>query len=201
MLLAVGGNSRNIGKTAVAAAIIAALPQARWQAIKITQHGHHICSPTGEPCDCDPGDALHPYALDEQKIADATDSGRFLAAGAVRSWWLRTAAGELGHALPALRKLLDEHAYTIVESNSLLRFIRPDLYLMVLDFSVADIKDSARLYMDRADAFVLTSTGVAPWPHVPRRWFEMKPCFPVAPPRYMTPELVEFIRGRLSIPR
>jgi hypothetical protein len=43
----------------------------------------------------------------------------------------------------------------ILESNTLLQFLKPSLYLMVLDPSKTDFKDSARLQMDRASAFVL----------------------------------------------
>jgi hypothetical protein len=199
MLIAVGGHSRNIGKTSVVCGIIAATPECRWQAIKITQHGNHACTTDGAPCECDPGDPLHPYALDEQTAADRTDSGRYLAAGAARSWWLRTAQGELGHALGALKDLLAQAEHTVVESNSLLRFLKPDLYVVVLDFGVTDIKDSSRLYMDWANAFVIVERGISspPWPGIPQRWFQGKPSFVVSPPSYMSDDLVNFIRERV----
>ncbi len=199
MLIAVGGHSRNIGKTSVACGIIAATEELRWQAIKITQHGNHACTTDGAQCECDPGDPLHPYALDEQTAADRTDSGRYLSAGAARSWWLRTAQGELGHAIGALKDLLAQAEYTVVESNSLLQFLKPDLYLVVLDFGVTDMKDSSRLYMDRADAFVIVNCGIAspPWPGMPQRWFQGKPAFAVSPPSYMSQELAAFMRDRV----
>ena len=46
-LVVVGGHSRNIGETSVAAGLIAALPRYNWTAMKITQHGHGICSAAG----------------------------------------------------------------------------------------------------------------------------------------------------------
>lgn len=200
MLVAVGGHSRNIGKTAVAAGLIATIPEVRWQAIKITQFGHGHCSEHGGICDCSPVDVTHPFALDPQNEPDATDTGRFLAAGAARSWWLRTRQGELGHALPRLKELLSEAGPTIVESNSILQFFRPDVYVVVLDYSVPDMKDSTRRYFDRADAFAIVENAVTvpPWPGVPARWLE-KPRFLVRSPEFRNAQLTEFVRSRVTI--
>jgi len=200
MLVVVGGHSRNVGKTSVVCEIITGIPEARWQAIKITQHGHNFCSIDGHPCDCAPGDASHPFVLDEQPGADRTDSGRYLAAGARRSFWLRTAKDELGHAIPTLKSLLAGAEHTIVESNSVMRFFTPDLYLVVLDYGVEDMKESTRLFFDRADAFVVNAAGrpAPPWPGIPRRWLEGKPRFPADPPRYGGPELIAFVRSRMA---
>ena len=43
-----------------------------------------------------------------------------------------------------------------MESNSMLRFLRPDVYVSVLDPGTADFKESAKRYLDRADAVVVT---------------------------------------------
>ena len=197
MLVAVGGHSRDVGKTSVVCGIIAAIPEARWQAIKITQHGHNVCSEHGHACGCAASDPSHPYALDEQVKADGSDSGRYLAAGAERSYWLRTAQGELGHAVPVLRELLSGAENTIVESNSVLRFFQPSVYISVLDFANTDIKESARSYLDRADAYVISNAGLPVWPGIPERWFRDKPCFMTEPPVYVPGELVEFVRRQM----
>ncbi|MBI4908628.1 MAG: hypothetical protein HY820_33725 [Acidobacteria bacterium] len=198
MLIAVGGHSRNVGKTSVVCGIIAALPEMNWQAFKITQHGHNICSQDGHPCDCAPADATHPFAIDQQVGVDSTDTGRYLRAGARRAWWVRTAQGALGHAIPDLRGLLADAPNNIVESNSLLRFLQPDLYIVVLDYSIADMKDSFRLYMDRADAFVVQTHGLSPppWQGIPPRWLQGKPCFDATPGETIPSQLTEFIRSR-----
>ena len=64
-IVVVGGHTRNIGKTSVVAGLIAALPQRRWTAIKITQFGHGVCSANGEPCDCETAD--HTIAISEER--------------------------------------------------------------------------------------------------------------------------------------
>jgi len=51
-VVVVGGHSRSVGKTSVVAGLIAALPEYAWNAMKITQFGHGVCSRNGELCDC-----------------------------------------------------------------------------------------------------------------------------------------------------
>ena len=93
-VVVVGGHTRNIGKTSVVAGLIAALPEMRWTAMKITQFGHGVCSANGEACDCETAD--HTIAVSEERVANGTDSGRYLGAGAVRSLWVRTRHGSAG---------------------------------------------------------------------------------------------------------
>ena len=53
-----------------------------------------------------------------------TDSSRYLAAGAERSFWVRTRQGQLSEAMPRVRALLADSGNAIVESNSVLRFLQ-----------------------------------------------------------------------------
>jgi len=159
-LIVVGGHTRSIGKTQLVCDMIAALPAANWIAGKITQYGHGVCATNGHNCDCAPTE--HIVALDWEAAASETDSGRFLRAGAAKSFWLRTKQGYLAEGMPVLRealnnawKLLDTTALSvIVESNSLLQFVKPSLYVSVLDPQREDFKDSAQRILDRADLFV-----------------------------------------------
>ncbi len=88
--------------------------------------------------------------------------GRYLAAGAVRSFWVRTRTGDLAVAMPRIRKEIAGAENVVIESNSILRFLRPDLYLSVLDPGVGDFKDSAKYFLDRADAVLVAEGG--DWP-------------------------------------
>src|SRR5215469_11686409 len=102
-VVVVGGHTRSIGKTQLVCDIIAAFPKADWIAGKITQYGHGVCAQNGEDCDCAPTE--HVCALDwEQRFDTGTDSSRFLAAGAKRSFWLRTKQGYLAEGMPLLRQ-------------------------------------------------------------------------------------------------
>ena len=179
--------------------ILRAFPDAGWTAVKITQYGHNICAVSGDDCDCAPAD--HSFALDEEhECNDRTDSSRFLVAGAARAFWLRTQQEQLAEALPALRAELAGANNVIIESNTLLRFLVPDLYLVVLDPSQPDFKASARQFLDRADAFVLRHPLASPetsWPDVPASLFSCTPSFlqPLWHP--LPPGLADLVRARL----
>lgn len=195
MLVVVGGHSRNIGKTSVACGIIRALREWHWTAIKITQYGHGICSRAGEPCEC--ADLIHPVAISEENGRDpSTDSGRFLAAGAERAFWVRTAAGELNEAMPRLRRMMNGADHVIVESNSILRFLKPDFCVMVLDGSVADFKPTSLRFLDRANALVFTSGAAPVWPNVAPRLLMNKPRFTALAPTYENAALSHFLQNR-----
>jgi hypothetical protein len=199
MFVVVGGHSRNIGKTAVVAGLIRKLRDRRWTAVKITQYGNGACAHGGGSCGCEAGPG-EPFALSEEYQPGATDSGRFLAAGAERSFWLRTPAGQLPRAAGAVRKMLQHSAYVIAESNSVVELIQPDLFLMLLDFSCEDFKASSMRFLDRADAFVVIDRGInAPlWQDIARGMWDGKPQFLVKPPNYVTPAMAEFVKARLS---
>jgi hypothetical protein len=169
-IVVVGGHTRSIGKTQLVCDIISALQEANWIAGKITQYGHGVCAQNGHDCDCAPDD--HVCAISWERDANTgTDSSRFLAAGAQRSFWLRTKQGFLAEGMPLFRSALDEFARdrsqgsrvdseaspvnVILESNTLLQFLKPDLFLMVLHPGKFDFKDSAHLQLDRAAAYVL----------------------------------------------
>jgi hypothetical protein len=187
-MIVVGGHTRSIGKTQLVCDIISAFPKETWIAGKITQYGHGVCAQNGDNCDCAPTD--HVCAISWETHSDSgTDSARFLAAGARRSFWLRTKQGFLAEGLPLLRQALHESmeraqgepAALIVESNSLLQFVKPSLYLAVIDPAKEDFKDSARAALDRADALVLRGreavlqTTVPPWTNIPTRLLRVKP--------------------------
>lgn len=194
-VVVVGGHSRNIGKTSVVAGLIAALPHLRWTAIKITQYGHGICSANGEPCDCATED--HSIAVSEERSrTSGTDSARYLAAGAERSWWVRTQQGQLAEAMPRLRKLVADAENVIIESNSVLRFLRPDILVSVLDPAVADFKPSALRYLDRADAVVLPAEAEPEgWAGVSASLLTRARRFPFAGVDYCSLELVQFVEA------
>lgn len=195
-LIVVGGHTRSIGKTQLVCDIIAAFPDAVWVAGKITQYGHGVCAQNGHDCDCAPDE--HVCAISWEERADTgTDSSRFLAAGAQRAFWLRTKQGFLAEGLPILRDALSQvrgdpkvpAAFTkaalrpqglIIESNSLLQFVKPSLYFAVVDPAKEDFKDSARVALDRADALVIRGGGIdaggAPqWLRLPAKLLREKP--------------------------
>jgi hypothetical protein len=199
MLVVVGGHSRNIGKTSVVAGLIRRLRDRRWTAVKITQYGRSECRHGGGACGCQPDNPEHAFALSEEYEPGPSDSGRYLAAGAERSFWLRTPAGELARAAGTLEKIVTRSANTIIESNSVLELLAPDVFLMVVDFSCRDFKPSSLRYLDRADAIVVVDRGAADpvWEQVARSFWREKTEFEVTPPNYVSAGLVAFVKGKL----
>jgi len=200
-IVVIGGHSRSVGKTSVVEGLISGLHELQWTAVKITQYGHGICSADGAACDCATAD--HSWAISEEKDRSGeSDTSRFLRAGATRALWVRTEQGRLAEAMPALRQRIAAADNVIVESNSVLKFLRPDLYLTVLDPATADFKGSAREALDRASAVLLhdsTSADGAAWERVSLKPVAKRPIFRIRPPGYVTPEIVEFVRNSLAV--
>jgi molybdopterin-guanine dinucleotide biosynthesis protein len=199
-IVVIGGHSRSVGKTSVAAELISALREFDWTAVKITQYGHGVCSAKGAPCDCATAD--HSWAISEEKDRTGeSDTSRFLLAGAARALWVRTEQGRLAEAMPALRQRLERLRDVMVESNSVLKFLRPDLYLTVLDPGTHDFKTSAREFLDRASAVILhhgSRIAGSAWQDVSLKPVAGRPVFRITPPPYVTPEIVEFVRNSLT---
>lgn len=149
MLLVVGGQHRKIGKTCLVEELIRATPEARWTALKIA-HRH-------------------------AGLATHGDTERYLSAGAARSQLLEIEPGGLRLAVPAIREILATSPNVICESNSILEFFRPDLYLFISDPADPEMKDSARRFASRADLVL-------------------------HPPAQLTPDLIALVRRFLAAP-
>jgi hypothetical protein len=88
----------------------------------------------------------------------------------------------------------------ILESNSILKFIRPDLYLTVLDPATADFKRSSQEFLNLADAVILHASdgSKAAWTGVSLKPVAGRPIFEIRPPEYVTTEIAEFVRRKVS---
>jgi len=83
-----------------------------------------------------------------------------------------------------------------------MRFLRPDLYITVLDGATPDFKTSAKEYLDRADAIIMHDAGEQlAWKNISLKPTLGKPVFRITPPPYVTPEIVKFVRRRLHADR
>ena len=127
----------------------------------------------------------HPHAWRED---------RFLAAGAARAFLLQS------DAMQSAVQLAAESENTIIESNSVLRFLHPDLSAMVLDGAVADFKPSCLEFLGRANFLVVTSDADLAWPQVPPELLRDKPRFAAPPPRYENADMIEAISSVTSRP-
>jgi hypothetical protein len=190
MLLAVGGSARKAGKTSVVAGLIKAFPERRWTAVKITTHGHDPDVRGGQ------GAVDSPASLTEETTPGQADSGRYLAAGAARSYWLRAPSGKIADARRLLGGILARDANVIVESTSAFEIAEPDLFLMVVDCGNSDVKLSALRHAHQIDAFVVVGPGKGN--HTAPAGKPDAPRFEVTPPDYVSGEVSWFVRARLS---
>ncbi len=206
-VIVVGGHTRSIGKTQLVCDLIAALPEAQFIAGKITQYGHGVCAQNGEHCGCAPDE--HSSAFNwETAASSGTDSARFLVAGARRAFWLRTKQGYLAEGMPLLRKALREAGNEnnnslnlIIESNSLLQFLKPSVYLAVLDPDKQDFKPTAQSFLDRADVFVLRhdlDDAAQSWQQIPPKLLHAKQAFLQKEHETVPEPLLSLVRRALS---
>ncbi len=80
-IVVVGGSTKDIGKTALVCAIISALPDFNWTAVKITGHSYEL-GPFLSRLAAEDSD---PTVWEEMNPGQETDTARYLAAGARRA--------------------------------------------------------------------------------------------------------------------
>lgn len=173
MVLVVGGQHRKVGKTSVITALIRALPAAEWVAVKITPHH----AETG-------------WVL--ERTADLQgDSGRYLEAGAVEAWYLRCTPQSLVDSIPSLNALIRRARNIVIESNSVIDHLTPDMQLTVIDDRGSDQKESFERTLATATAIVSVNSGDA-------AKVQGKPTFFVTCPSFESRELARFVEKNVT---
>ena len=166
-IIVIGGQCRNVGKTALVVDVIRAFPEHDWLAVKITRH-HAL----------DDNSAGYRFRAETDRSGHS-DSSRFLAAGAARSFLLEARRAHLGEAMAELRTLMSGAENVIIESTVVLDYVSASLAILVLDPRRTDFKASARRLLGIADGFVLRAPLLArSWPGVDTRIIRARACFP-----------------------
>jgi hypothetical protein len=212
-IVVIGGQASGVGKTGAICGLIAAMPERRWTAIKITQCSHQ----GGErPCDCElsgspvamtgwvnPG--RWPVNSYKQDGLARTDTYRYMAAGAAQSLWVRTLPGYLGKVMPRIEENIARAGNVLIESNSVMEFFKPDVYALIVSPHIADFKPSARRYLDRADAILMVGPPAGDEVSAPD-WIDglkeqpgRAPRFSVNGPQFVSPGFIAFVRRRLDV--
>jgi hypothetical protein len=146
-LIVVGGHSRGVGKTLLVEQLLRGSAGANWIAVKISAHRH---APDG---------ADVPLIEEARDATARTQTGRYLAAGASRAFLVRAPDRALVHAAAFIQSMRAAGAHVIVESNRLVRHVRPDLLLFVVDPRIADWKDSSDECVRSPAAVICRRTG------------------------------------------
>ena len=101
--------------------------------------------------------------------------------------------------MPTIQRKFGDAENVIVESNSILQFIQPNLYITVLDPGTEDFKASAQKHLEKADAVVLHLNGSPEWREVTLAEISDRAIFNIAPPPYVNADLVEFVAQRIKL--
>jgi hypothetical protein len=150
--------------------------------VKITTHEHGQATPIWE----------------ETMPGDATDTARYLAAGARRALLVKATEGPLGPGADSLGPIVEQilrecgpQCSIIFESNSVLRHVRPDICLCAALSPWAEMKTSHELLLEHADAMV----ELAGHDHIIEA---EKITFRLASLERVSPVMLEWVRERLS---
>jgi hypothetical protein len=173
-VIVVGGSGKGVGKTSLVCGLIAALPEFRWTAVKVTSHDYGISG----------------HILEETQAGQGTDTARYLAAGAHRALLVGSETGKI--PLDELWANVGRGADLIFESNTISELLEADLCLGVLG-SRADVKPSFEPFMMRMDASV-TRAGIIP---VLMAVVPALPIFKLAHMERISPEMAAWVRLRL----
>lgn len=181
-ILVISGGGRGSGKTAVGCALITAMPEFRWAAVKVTAHPHE-----------GPAGIFEELSPDSHK-----DTGRYLAAGAKRAFLATTLEGDSGN------RLLREIKGWVVDCNALLiesnrinpveiaSEREPVASMLVLGHEPGSWKASLERAAETADAVIMASTAIhatLPSGTLDKKIFFLKPdC-------WISPEIEVFVRG------
>jgi hypothetical protein len=177
-IVVVGGSSRGVGKTALVCGLIAALPEFRWIAVKITSHEHGNPRPLWE----------------ESNAGQGTDTSRYLAAGAGRALLLTAQPDELGPVVcPWLQSLREQEplAHVIFESNRVVECVQPDLCLVVAENSRQDCKPSFSIVERQKHATVAQARQDSVIAGA-------KPVFQLAAFEHISPEMLAWLREQMQ---
>lgn len=180
-IIVVGGGGRGAGKTALVCGLLRAMPEIPWTAVKITTHEHGEAAPIWE----------------ETTPGEATDTARYLAAGARRALLVTAGENAAGQSENSLGSIVEQilrecppRCGTIFESNSVLRHVRPDVCLCAASSPWAGLKASYDLVLEHADATV----ELAGHDHIIEA---EKITFRLASLERVSPVMLEWVRERL----
>jgi len=155
-IIAVSGFSSNVGKTTLVCELLRRLPG--WEAIKLTRGHYRSCG--RDPAGCCVSDLLRDEPVvrsgREANYETGKDTGRFWDAGASNVHWVIVNDDQVERGIKeALTRV--RAAGVVVEGNSLLDYVKPDLAVMCARAEGGKVKPSGRQALAKADLLYLSS--------------------------------------------
>lgn len=121
-IIVVGGSGKDVGKTALMCAVISALREMDWTAVKITGHDYSASDGAGEIAGA--------VIWEDEHASEATDTGRYLLAGAKRALLVTRVGDEAPVA--EIRRAIAADRNVIFESNRIVDVVTPDVCLALV---------------------------------------------------------------------
>jgi len=152
-VVVVGGNGKDVGKTTLVCAVISALREFEWTAVKITAHDYGPAEESSSPTQV--------LVREETEPGEKTDTARYLAAGARRALLVT----RFGVDVPVekIRTPLGEDRNVIFESNRIVDVVKPDVCVALVGSQ--ERKPSFDRFLRLADAvLILGGAAVAYFP-------------------------------------
>ena len=160
--LVVGATGRNAGKSELACAVIARLHGAHpITGVKVTviASEESVCPRGRLGCGACTGLDGAYEIREEDGSQPGKDTCRMLESGARAAFWVRCRSGGVGPALAALSPRIDPGTLVVAESNSLVRYARPDLFLMLRPARSSTVKPTAAAVLALAQRVVVSDDG------------------------------------------
>lgn len=180
-IVVIGGSGKDIGKTGLMCAVIAALPEFEWTAVKITGHDYPELNDLR-------GDTEGAIVREETEPGEETDTSRYLAAGARRALLVTRAGAEV--PIKDIQRAIGKDRNVIFESNRIAGVVKPDVCLALM--GGAERKGSFERLLQVADAVVtVPGAKLEGLPETIRR-------FEVDSVDRLNAEMVKWLRERLG---
>jgi molybdopterin-guanine dinucleotide biosynthesis protein len=159
-VIAVSGFSSNVGKTTLVCELLRQLPG--WEAIKLTRGHYRSCG--RDPAGCCVSDLLRDEPVirsgREANYQAGKDTGHFWDAGASNVHWVIVKDDQVERGInEALARV--EADGVVVEGNSFLEYVTPDLAIMCARSEGGKIKPSARTTLAKSDFLYLSTLDVS----------------------------------------
>jgi molybdopterin-guanine dinucleotide biosynthesis protein len=154
--VAVSGFSSNVGKTTLVCELLRQLPG--WEAIKLTRGHYRSCG--RDPAGCCVSDLIRDEPVirsgREANYEIGKDTGLFWDAGASNVHWVIVKDDQVERGINEALKLVQADG-VLVEGNSFLEYVNPDLAVMCARADGGKVKSSARHALLKCDLLYLSS--------------------------------------------
>ncbi|OQX98767.1 MAG: hypothetical protein B6I24_04425 [Bacteroidetes bacterium 4572_128] len=94
--------------------------------------------------------------IEETNTKNSEDTNRMLKNGASRVFMIRCFSDFLGLAFNEFLKKIDEKNFIVCESNSLRKFVKPDVFILIKHKTKIEIKPSAKKLEKYANLFIFS---------------------------------------------